>query len=57
MKSNGRPYFIKNNIETEFTTTDSDKERNEGIIYGIKLGGSSDDKEYIIAIGNLKFLE
>ena len=52
LKSNGRPYFIKNNIETEFTTTDSDKERNEGIIYGIKLGGSSDDKEYIIAIGN-----
>ena len=32
LKSNGRPYFIKNNIETEFTTTDSDKERNEEII-------------------------
>jgi len=52
IKSNGRPLFIKNNKEIEFSSTDSDKARNEGNIYGIKLSSSTDDKEYIIAIGN-----
>lgn len=52
IKSNGRPLFIQNGEETEFISTDSDRARNEGNIYGIKLSSSSDDKEYIIAIGN-----
>ena len=53
LKDNGRPYFIKNNQETEFASTNSDQDRNEGNIFGIQLtGSSSDDKEYIIAIGN-----
>ena len=52
LKPNGRPYFIKDNKESEFFSTDSDKDRNEGNIYGIQLSSSSDDKEYIIAIGN-----
>ena len=52
LKPNGRPYFIKDNKETEFFSTNSDKDRNEGNIYGIQLSSSSDDKEYIIAIGN-----
>ena len=52
LKPNGRPYFIKNNKETPFISTDSDKGRNEGNIFDIHLSSSSDDKEYIIAIGN-----
>ena len=52
LKPNGRPYFIIDGVETEFSNTDSDRERNEGNIYGIQLSGSSDDKEYILAIGN-----
>ena len=49
---NGRPYFKKDGIETEFSNADSNKTRNEGNLYGIQLAGSSDDKEYILAIGN-----
>ena len=52
LKPNGRPYFIKDGVETEFSSTDSDQARNEGNLYGIQLAGSSDDKEYILAIGN-----
>ena len=53
LKPNGRPYFIKNGEESEFGSTDSDKERNEGLLYGVQLSDtSSDDKEYILAIGN-----
>ena len=52
LRPNGRPYFIKDDIETEFSNTDSNQVRNEGNIYGIQLAGSSDDKEYILAIGN-----
>ena len=52
LKPNGRPYFTKDGVETEFSNTDSDKVRNEGNIYGVQLSGTSDDKEYIIAIGN-----
>ena len=53
LKPNGRPLFTKDGKETEFTSSDSDKERNEGNIYGIQLSGaSSEDTEYIFAIGN-----
>ena len=53
LKPNGRPLFTKNGEETEFCDTDSDKNRNEGNLYGIQLAGSSsDDKEYIIGISN-----
>ena len=53
LKSNGRPYFIKDNKETEFSNTDSDKMRKSGHIYGIQLSStSSDDKEYIISFAN-----
>ena len=53
LKSNGRPYFIKDNKETEFSNTDSDKMRKNGHIYGIQLSStSSDDKEYIISFAN-----
>ena len=53
LKPNGRPYFIVNDEEKEFFNSDSDKARNEGNVYGIQLlGSTSDDKEYIIAIGN-----
>ena len=31
LKPNGRPYFLKDGVETEFSDTDSEKERNEGI--------------------------
>ena len=50
LKSNGRPFFLENGIETVFSETDSDKPRNEGNIYGINL--ANDDKEYIIGFGN-----
>ena len=53
LKSNGRPYFIKDNKETEFSNTDSNKMRKNGHIYGIQLSStSSDDKEYIISFAN-----
>ena len=53
LKPDGRPYFTKDSEETEFLSTDSDRPRNEGNIYGIQLEGSSlNDKEYIIALGN-----
>ena len=52
LKPNGRPYFLKDGVETEFSDTYSEQERNEGNIYGIQMVGSSDDKEYILAIGN-----
>ena len=53
LKQNGRPYFTVDGDETEFSSTDSDKERNEGNVYGIQLIGSTpDDKEYILGIGN-----
>ena len=52
LNPNGRPYFIKDNKETEFSSTNSDKARNEGNLYGIQLSSSSDEKEYIMAIGN-----
>ena len=52
LKPNGRPYFLKDGVETEFSDTNSENERNEGNIYGIQMVGSSDDKEYILAIGN-----
>ncbi len=52
LKKNGRPYFLDNGEETCFSITDSDKVRNEGNLFGIKLNGTNDDKEYIIAIGN-----
>ena len=52
MKKNGRPYFLNNGIETFFSSTDFDKVRNEGNLFGIKLNGKDNDKEYIIGIGN-----
>ena len=53
LKPNGRPYFKKNGMETEYCSTDSDKARNEGFISGIQLSDTStDNKEYIFAIGN-----
>ena len=52
MKKNGPPYFLNNGIETYFSSTNSDKVRNEGNLFGIKLNGKDNDKEYIIGIGN-----
>ena len=53
LKPNGRPLFMKDGKETEFSSTDSDRERNEGNIYGIQLSSaSSEDTEYVFAIGN-----
>ena len=52
IKKNGRPYFLIDNKETYFATSDSNKARNEGNIYAIKLSGSTDNKEYVIAFGN-----
>ena len=53
LKPNGRPYFKKNGKETEFQSTDSDKARNEGFLYGVQLSDtSSDNKEYIFALAN-----
>ena len=54
IKSNGRPYFTKDNKETEFMRIDySDDIINEGnLIYSIQLLNLEDNKEYIISIGN-----
>jgi len=52
LKKNGRPYFLIDNIETYFATSDSDQTRNEGNIYAIKLSDSTDNKEYVISFGN-----
>ena len=53
LKPNGRPLFIKNGEETEFSSSNSDRVRNEGNIFGIQLlDTTSDDKEYIFAVGN-----
>ena len=53
LKPNGRPYFKKNGVETEFQSTDSDKGRNEGFLYGVQLSDtSSDNKEYIFVLSN-----
>ena len=51
LKKNGRPYFYNNNEETSFEQSDSDKGRFESNIFGIKLNGTKDDKEYIISFG------
>ena len=50
IKSNGRPYFNKNNIETSFNEIDVHITGNEGNIYGIQL--KDDDKEYIVSFGS-----
>ena len=52
LKKNGRPYFLIDSIETYFATSDSNQTRNEGNIYAIKLSGSTDNKEYVIAFAN-----
>ena len=49
LKSNGRPYFKENNIETSFNEIDTGTQRNEGNIYALKLNGG--DKEYVVAFG------
>ena len=52
LKKNGRPYFVNSGQETPFATTDSSTKRLEGNIFGIKINGTDNDKEYIIAFGN-----
>ena len=52
LRKNGRPYFLNNNKETPFMTTDSDKYRYEGNLFAIKINGTNNDKEYIIGFGN-----
>ena len=49
IKSNGRPYFNNNNIETCFNEIDNQIRKNEGVIYGIQL--KDGDKEYIVSFG------
>ena len=51
LKKNGRPYFYSNNEEKLFEHSDSDKGTFEINIFGIKLNGTKDDKEYIISFG------
>ena len=52
LRNNGRPYFENNAKKTPFTSTNSDKERFEGNLFGIKLKGDNSNKEYIIGFGN-----
>ena len=53
LKPDGRPLFMKDGEETEFSSSNSDRERNEGFLYGVHLSSTSpDNKEYILAIGN-----
>ena len=50
IKRNGRPFFLQNGKDTIYSETDSDKPRNEGVIYAINLNGIK-DKEYVIGFG------
>ena len=51
LKKNDRPYFYKDNEESLFAESDSNKGRFESNIFGIKLNGSNSDKQYIISFG------
>ena len=52
LKKNGRPYFTQSGKETNFYNTTTTQPKNEGVIFGINLKNSEDNKEYIISFGN-----
>ena len=52
LKKNGRPYFINSGQETPLAKTDYNTKRDEGNIFGIKINGTDNDKEYIIGFGS-----
>lgn len=51
LKKNGRPYFNNNGEESSIKKIESDTIRYEGNIFGIKLKGNNNNKEYIIGFG------
>ena len=52
LKLNGRPYFTQNGKETYFCNTTTTQIKTEGVIFGINLKNSEENKEYIISFGN-----
>ena len=50
LKKNGRPYFYDNGKETSLFLENSEEAKSEGILFGIKLDGENNEKEYIMSI-------